>query len=327
MRVRKSAEAIVAAVVGRMAEQGRTRVGERDSMKPMKTEVHRSGGVQTEEPGRYPEGAGLRVEVESVGVERTKAERSGKSGLMDVECVRGNLWLGQRCQALWAELQHPEYKGFTLAEMLEQERTALMPCPPPFDGYVEKMSRVSSTGLVSVDRNRYSVPCEWVGQWVSCRLYPGQIAVVAAEAVVATHARLSDRDHVQYDWQHYIPLIERKPGALRNGAPFAAMPGPLARLRQILLRRPGGDRIMAQVLAAIPAAGLDAVLVAIELVLESCLVIFNVIARLQAEPQPASVEPSLTLTEAPLANTGRYDSLLSAAACEVIPLEAEVTHE
>ena len=93
MRVRKSAEAIVAAVMGRRAEQGRPRVGERDSMKPMKTEVHRSGRVQTEEPGRYPEGAGLCVEVESVDVERTKAERSGKSGLMDVVCERGNLWL------------------------------------------------------------------------------------------------------------------------------------------------------------------------------------------------------------------------------------------
>ena len=245
--------------------------------------------------------------------------------------VELNLWLGQRCRTLWAELQHPEYKGFTLAEMLEQERTALMPCPPPFDGYVEKLSRVSSTGLVSVDRNRYSAPCELVGQWLSCRLYPGQIVIVAGDAVVATHARLSDRDHVRYDWQHYLPLVERKPGALRNGAPFAAMPEPLARLKQTLLRRPGGDRIMAQVLAAIPAAGLDAVLVAIELVLESGLVsadhVLNVIARLQAEPQPASVETSLTLNDAPLANTGRYDSLLSAAAREVTPLEAEVSHE
>ena len=131
--------------------------------------------------------------------------------------------------------------------------------------------------------------------------------------------------------QHDIPLVERKPGALRNGAPFAAMPEPLARLKQTRLRRPGGDRIMAQVLAAIPAAGLDAVLVAIELVLESGLVsadpVLNVIARLQAEPQPARVETSLTLKDAPLANTGRDDSLLSAAAREVIPLEAEVTHE
>lgn len=155
--------------------------------------------------------------------------------------------------------------------------------------------------------------------------------IVAGDAVVATHARLSDRDHVRYDWQHYLPLVERKPGALRNGAPFAAMPEPLARLKQTLLRRPGGDRIMAQVLAAIPTSGLDAVLVAIELVLESGLVsadhVLNVIARLQAEPQPASVATSLTLNDAPLANTGRYDSLLSAAGREVIPLAAEVTHE
>ena len=245
--------------------------------------------------------------------------------------VELNLWLGQRCQALWAELQHPEYKGFTLTEMLEQERTALMPCPPPFDGYVEKLSRVSSTCLVSVDRNRYSAPCEFVGQWLSCRLYPGQVVIVAGDAVVATHARLSDRDHVRYDWQHDIPLVERKPGALHNGAPFAAMSEPLARLKQTLLRRPGGDRIMAHVLAAIPTSGLDAVLVAIELLLESGLVsadpVLNVIARLQAEPQPASVETRLTLKDAPLANTSRYDSLLSAAAREVIPLEAEVTHE
>jgi hypothetical protein len=72
-------------------------------------------------------------------------------------------------------------------------------------------------------------------------------------------------------------------------------------------------------------------LVAIELVLESNLVsadhVLNVIARLQAEPKPANVETSLTLTEAPRANTRRYDSLLSAEESELIDLEAEATHE
>ena len=71
-----------------------------------------------------------------------------------------------------------------------------------------------------------------------------------------------------YDWQHYIPLIERKPGALRNGAPFAEMPEPLA-VAAVLLKHEGGDRIMAKVLAAVPKAGLEAVLVAVELVVES----------------------------------------------------------
>jgi hypothetical protein len=45
-----------------------------------------------------------------------------------------------------------------------------MPMPEPFDGYVEKPARVSSTCLVSVARNRYSVPCELAGQMVSTRL-------------------------------------------------------------------------------------------------------------------------------------------------------------
>ena len=56
--------------------------------------------------------------------------------------------------------------------MLELERAELMPVPAPFDGYVERPARVSSTCLVSVGRNRYSVPCEYAGKWVSSRLYP-----------------------------------------------------------------------------------------------------------------------------------------------------------
>ena len=62
-------------------------------MKPMKTETRRSEGAQAEDSGRYPEGAELRVEVESAGVERTKAELERMSGLMEVVCERGNLWL------------------------------------------------------------------------------------------------------------------------------------------------------------------------------------------------------------------------------------------
>ena len=100
---------------------------------------------------------------------------------------------------------------------------------------------------------------------------------------------------------------------LRNGAPFADLPAALQRLRQVLLRRSGGDRVMAQVLAAVPTAGLDAVLVAVELVVESGVLsvehVENVLARLNAGPVPASVETNLQLNEAPKANTGRYDRL------------------
>ena len=180
-----------------------------------------------------------------------------------------NVWRGERCRALWSELRHPEHKAFSVAEMLEQECAEMMPMPTPFDGDVEKPARVSSTCLVSVQRNRYSVPCEFAGQRVSTPLYPNRVSIVAGDAVVASHDRLTERGEICYDWQYYIPLGARKPGALRNGAPFADLPAPLKLLKLGLMRHPGGDKVMAQGLSAVPTAGLDAVLVAVELVIES----------------------------------------------------------
>jgi hypothetical protein len=58
---------------------------------------------------------------------------------------------------------------------------------------------------------------------------------------------------------------------LRNGAPFLDLPEPLQRLRKSLLRHEGGDRVMAQVLASVAQAGLEAVLVPVDLVLEGTI--------------------------------------------------------
>ena len=228
-----------------------------------------------------------------------------------------NAWLANRCRALWEEIRHPEHRHFSVAEMLEHERAQLMPMPEPFDGYVEKPARVSSTCLVAVARNRYSVPCELAGQMVSTRLYPNRVAVIANDAVVASHERLRDEGQTGYDWQHYIALVQRKPGALRNGAPFADLPEPLQKLRRALLRDAGGDRAMAQVLTIVATAGLEAVLVAVELALEtgppsgrvSVEHVINVLARLNAKPTPQNAATTLKVSAPPLADTARYDGL------------------
>lgn len=202
--------------------------------------------------------------------------------------------------------------------MLEHERSHLMPMPEPFDGYVEKPARVSSTCLVLVARNRDSVHCEPAGQMVSTRLYPSSVVVVTDNAVVARHERLSDSGGTRFDWQHYIPLVQRKPGALRNGAPFADMLEALQLLRRGLLRQAGGDRLMAQVLAIVPVAGLDAVIEAVELAMESrpppgrisVAHVVNVLGQLNAPSAvPLSAQAALQVTTPPLANTARYDSL------------------
>ena len=226
-----------------------------------------------------------------------------------------NAWLETQCRALWAALPHPDYVSLTIADVLEQEQLYMMPMPTPFDGYTEVLARVSSTCLVTVQRNRYSVPCHLANSQVAVHLYTDRMAVYAESSMVACHPRLYERDQTRYDWQHYIPLIDRKPGALRNGAPFADMPLPLLKLQSELRRRERltGDRIMANVLANVPVHGLDAVLIAVEQVLSSGAPsaehILNVLTRLKLPAIPAQVATSLTLLEEPLANTARYDSL------------------
>lgn len=224
-----------------------------------------------------------------------------------------NAWLLTRCQKLWNELKHPVHEQFSIAEVLEQERDVLMPMIPAFDGYVETLGKVSSTCLVSIDRNTYSVPCEFAGQIVSLRLYPNRVEVVANDTVIASHSRQFGKNHTTCDWQHYITLLERKPGALRNGTPFQDMPEPLQQLRHVLLRRSGGDRVMARVLNAVRQTSLSEVMVAVELVLERGAVnaesIENMLNRLRQPLAPENVETALSVNEAPRADPGRYDSL------------------
>ena len=226
-----------------------------------------------------------------------------------------NVWLATQCVAA-RSAAHPDYPKMSIGEAWAHELPQLMPMPTPFDGYVEFPVRVSSTSLVRVLRNRYSVPCYLAGHRASVRVYPERIAIVHEQRIVTEHARAMDRDHVIYDWQHYLPLVEKKPGALRNGAPFAELPAPLQQLRRALLRRPGGDRVMAQVLSAVPDFGLEAVLVAVELVLESgypsAAHVLNVLTRLREGPPPPSIETTLQVKTAPIVDTQRYDSLRSA---------------
>ena len=88
-----------------------------------------------------------------------------------------NVWLGEQCRAAWHSSPHPDYSGMTIAEAHEQELPYLMPMPSRFDGYVEIVARVSSTCLVTVKRNRYSVPCEFAAHRFGVRLYPQRIAI------------------------------------------------------------------------------------------------------------------------------------------------------
>lgn len=229
-----------------------------------------------------------------------------------------NQWLAERCLALWAEITHPELP-LTVLQAWEQERTSLMPVGQPFDGFVEQTKRVSPTCLITFERNRYSVPASFANRPVSLHVYAAHLRVIAEGRVVAEHPRLINRQHLPghtvYDWRHYLSVLQRKPGALRNGAPFTELPDAFRALQTVLLKRAGGDREMVEVLALVLLHDEQMVLQAVELALASGApskqVVLNILSRLlDGTPiAPVDVPQALALTVEPEANVIRYDSL------------------
>ena len=97
-----------------------------------------------------------------------------------------NEWLALRCTEL-AQRSHPVQSQRTIAACFTEEQPLLRPITAHFDGYVEHMMRVSSTCLVRVDRNRYSVPASAAGQAVSVRITAEQVRIVAHGEMIAAH--------------------------------------------------------------------------------------------------------------------------------------------
>jgi transposase len=231
-----------------------------------------------------------------------------------------NDWLEQRCTALWSEITHGKLPG-TVADVWAQERSFLMPRPRSFDGFVEHTKRVSPTCLVHFERNRYSVPASYANRPVSLRVYAHRLVVAAEGQIVCEHLRIIDRRHdtagqTVYDWRHYLAVLQRKPGALRNGAPFAELPEGFRRLQGSLLKQPGGDREMVEILALVLHHDEQAVLAAVELALEAGVPtkthVLNVLHRLlDGKPSaPVVTAPqALRLVNEPQANVTRYDAL------------------
>ena len=231
-----------------------------------------------------------------------------------------NLWLEQRCKTLWQTAKHPQLKQRTIYECWQDELPCLMEMPVAFDGFVEYSKRVSSTCLINFERNRYSVPASFANRVISLRVYADKLVIVAEAQCVAEHQRVFHRNHDSpgktiYDWRHYLAVVQRKPGALRNGAPFNELPPPMKQLQAKLLKNLGGDREMADILALVLLHDEQQVMTAIEQALASGIHskqhILNCLSRLTQKPSLPKIDlPSaLVLTTEPLANTSRYDKL------------------
>lgn len=226
-----------------------------------------------------------------------------------------NQWLENRCVEL-DQRKHPTQTGYRIADIFTLEQPTLNPVTAPFDGYIAHMMRVQRTCLISYDRNRYSVPAHYVGQVVCVRVYANQIEVIADEQVIAYHERCFGREQLICEVWHYLPVAEQKPGVLRHGVPFQALPQSVLQVRDQILKQPRGDRAFVEILQYTRDVGLEALEVVCELVLDygavTPAIVMNELRRLAEPDIPPNldVRESFPLRVEPVANCHRYDTLL-----------------
>ena len=228
-----------------------------------------------------------------------------------------NAWLLDQCVAYAKAHRHPEVRDRTIWEMFEAERPSFVPYAGRFDGFHAVPAAVSKTCLVRFDNNKYSVAASAVGRPVEVRAYADRIELRQDGRLVGEHRRCFGRDQTVFDPWHYVPVLVRKPGALRNGAPFKdwVLPAGLERVRRKLAGVQGGDRQMVDILSTVLTDGLPAVEMACSEALRegvySADVILNILARRR---EPAMAIPILTpeglqLRHEPHADCARYDLL------------------
>jgi transposase len=232
-----------------------------------------------------------------------------------------NAWLLDRCVAHARAHRHPELRERTIWEVFEAERPSLVPYAGRFDGFHAVPAAVSKTCLVRFDNNKYSVAASAVGRPVEIRAYAERIELRQDGRAVGEHRRSFGRDQTVFDPWHYVPVLARKPGALRNGAPFKdwLLPGALERVRRRLAAAGDGDRQMVDILTAVLSDGLSAVEAACAEALRegvhSADVVLNILARQREPPAPVTIltPEALRLRHEPAADCARYDSLRRSA--------------
>jgi transposase len=232
-----------------------------------------------------------------------------------------NAWLLDRCVAYAKAHKHPELTDRTIWQAFEVERPQLVPIRGPFDGFHAMQASVSKTCLVRFDNNKYSVASRAVGRPVEIQAYADRVVLRQDGAIVGEHRRRFGRGETIYDPWHYVPVLARKPGALRNGAPFKdwLLPASLERVRRKLKGSDDGDRQMVKVLSAVLSDGLASVEAACAEALaggvHSADVVLNILSRHRDPGPPATIltPDALRLQHLPIADCARYDSLRRAS--------------
>jgi transposase len=112
-------------------------------------------------------------------------------------------------------------RGMTIGAAREQERSFLSPLAeegfPIHDTLYPLI--VDGKGRVKVKTNWYSTPA-WPGNRVTARVWPLTVEISQDGDLVARHARCYGRGHQILNLEHYLDVLEKKPGAMAGSTPL-----------------------------------------------------------------------------------------------------------
>jgi len=115
-------------------------------------------------------------------------------------------------------------KTGTKAEMLKEDQAAFLALPSvAFDACRKQPTRANSLSLVRFDDNDYSVPVSYAHHEILIKGYVERVVLCHQDKVVAEHRRSWGKEGTFFDYRHYLPLLERKPGSLDYARPLAGL--------------------------------------------------------------------------------------------------------
>src|SRR5438067_11364541 len=206
------------------------------------------------------------------------------------------------------------------------ERAHLLPLAAEgFDLAEVSFPHVNSLGCVKVKTNAYSAALK-AGTPVEVRLRAAHVEIWHAGRCVAQHERCYGRYQESLDLEHYLDVLERKPGALAGSKPLeqwrplGRWPASYGELWAALIARQGraaGTKAMIELLQLGRRHGQDRLRTAIETALawgcRDAAAIRHLLAAptLAHHPPPALVPPALARFDRPVPTRDVYDELLA----------------
>ena len=176
---------------------------------------------------------------------------------------------------------------------------------------------MSSLSLVRYKTNDYSVPVASGHRDVLVKGYVDRVVISCGTVVIARHARSYERDDFVYDPIHYLPLLERKTGALDQAAPLQEwdLPEEFDTLRRLLEVRMGhrGKREYVQVLRLLETFSQQEVVAAVKDAIRVGAVSFDAVkhllalCRLEGRPPKLDLELYPYLPEVRVGTTSARD--------------------